>query len=80
MYCTVHLILKTDCAGYRGQYVWQFPPVQDFGMRGIRLLSKSTVETVVLMSIKDRKPDTHINVSLDMDDYHRIIGDEKPEA
>ena len=39
------------------------------------------VETVVLMSIKDRKPDTHINVSLDMDDYHRIIGDEaEPEA
>ena len=41
-------------------------------MREIWLLSKSTVETVVLMSIKDRKPDTHINVSLDMDDYHRI--------
>ena len=36
----------------------------------------ANVETVVLMSIKDRKPDTHINVSLDMDDYHRIIGDE----
>ena len=34
------------------------------------------VETVVLMSIKDRNPDTHINVSLDMDDYHRIIKDE----
>ena len=41
----------------------------------------ANVETVVLMSIKDRKPDTHINVSLDMDDYHRIIGDEEePEA
>ena len=35
----------------------------------------ANVETVVLMSIKDRKPDTHINVSLDMDDYHRSIKD-----
>ena len=41
----------------------------------------SCLKTVVLMSIKDRKPDTHINVSPDMEDYHRIIGDEaEPEA
>ena len=47
----------------------------------LRLSARNTVETVVLMSIKDRKPDTHINVSLDMDDYHMIIGDEEePEA
>ena len=46
-------------------------------MRGIRLLSESTVETVVRVSIKNKKPDTYINVSLDMDDYHQIYGDEE---
>ena len=37
----------------------------------------ANVETVVRVSIKNKKPDTHINVSLDMDDHHRIIGDEE---
>ena len=54
-------------------------PVYYEGHEGneICLPARNTVETVVLMSIKDRNPDTHINVSLDMDDYHRIIGDEE---
>ena len=33
------------------------------------------VETVCLMSRK-KKPDTHIDISLDMEEYHRIVDNE----
>ena len=37
----------------------------------------ANVETILSLSIKNRKLDAYIDVSLDMDDYRRIIGDEE---
>ena len=45
----------------------------------LRLRQGITVETVCLLG--KRKPDTTVRIGIDMEEYHRIIGDEeKPEA
>ena len=41
----------------------------------ISLLSVNTVETVCLLSNLRKKPDDVIHVTLDMKDFHRIVGD-----
>ena len=54
-------------------------PVYYEGYEGdrIRLLSENTVETVCLLS--NRKPDTTVKLSVDMEDYYRIKDGKKPE-
>ena len=40
------------------------------------MLEESTVETVCLLSNRKYKPDTYVDLSLDMDDYRRIKAEE----
>lgn len=35
------------------------------------------IETVCLLSNRKTKPDTHVKLTLDMDDYYRIVDQEK---
>ncbi|HBA49237.1 MAG TPA: hypothetical protein DCZ91_15870 [Lachnospiraceae bacterium] len=37
----------------------------------------NTVETVCLLSNRKSKPDTHVDLTLDMEDYYRIKDQEK---
>lgn len=54
-------------------------PVYYNGNEGnaIRLPDENTVETVCLLS--NRKPDTRVKLSVDMDDYYRIINGKDAE-
>lgn len=54
-------------------------PVYYNGCEGdtIRLLNENTVETVCLLSNRKPKPDTHVDLTLDMEDYYRIKDQEK---
>ena len=54
-------------------------PVYYNGCEGdtIRLLNENTVETVCLLSNRKSKPDTHVDLTLDMEDYYRIKDQEK---
>ena len=54
-------------------------PVYYEGFEGeaIRLLNENTVETVCLLS--NRKPDTTVKLSVDMDDYYRIKDGKEPK-
>ena len=38
----------------------------------IGLFNGNTVETVCLLSNRKSKPDTHVDLTLDMEDYYRI--------
>ena len=56
-------------------------PVYYGGCEGdtIRLLNENTVETIALLQKSNRKskPDTYVKLSLDMEDYYRIMDQEK---
>lgn len=41
------------------------------------MLATVHVETVCLLSKRKSKPDTHVKLTLDMDDYYRIVNQEK---
>ena len=54
-------------------------PVYYDGQEGdrIRMPKENTVETVCLLSNRKSKPDTHVDLTLDMEDYYRIKDQEK---
>ena len=54
-------------------------PVYFDGQEGdrIRMPKENTVETVCLLSNRKPKPDTHVDLTLDMEDYYRIKDQEK---
>lgn len=63
-----------------GRYV----PVKSVDMFGrttvafdIQMDVSSHVETVCLLSNRKSKPDTHVDLTLDMEDYYRIKDQEK---
>ena len=44
---------------------------------GIRFATSTNCETVCLLSNRKSKPDTHVDLTLDMEDYYRIKDQEK---
>ncbi|MFR6131936.1 MAG: hypothetical protein ACLUIU_14870, partial [Lachnospiraceae bacterium] len=58
--------------------VFNFPvPVDGEEVKELPLETETTVETVCLLS--NRKPDTTVKLSVDMDDYYRIINGKDAE-
>ncbi len=47
---------------------------------GINLISLCHVENVCLLSNQKKKPDTHIDFTLDCEDYYRFKEAEKPRG
>ncbi len=45
--------------------------------KDIQPIRSSHVETVCLLSNRKSKPDTHVDLTLDMEDYYRIKDQEK---
>lgn len=66
--------------GNSGRYV-SVKPVDMFGRTttatDIQMDVSSHVETVCLLSNRKSKPDTHVDLTLDMEDYYRIKDQEK---
>ena len=58
-----------------------FPGIDCFGriywFGDVLLIVSSHVETVCLLSNRKSKPDTHVDLTLDMEDYYRIKDQEK---
>ena len=58
--------------------VFNFPvPVDGEEVKELPLETETTVETVCLLS--NRKPDTTVKLSVDMDDYYRIKDGKEPK-
>ena len=58
--------------------VFNFPvPVNGQEVKELPLESGTTLETVCLLSNRKSKPDTHVDLTLDMEDYYRIKDQEK---
>ena len=56
-------------------YVDMFPQTDE--LSDIKMNVSSHVETVCLLSNRKSKPDTHVDLTLDMEDYYRIKDQEK---
>lgn len=50
----------------------KFPRTYD-----IHLINSTHVETVCLLSNRKSKPDSYVDLSINMEDYHRIKNEEK---
>ena len=58
--------------------VFNFPvPVNGQEVTELPLESGTMLETVCLLSNRKSKPDTHVDLTLDMEDYYRIKDQEK---
>ena len=60
--------------------VFNFPvPVDGEEVKELPLETETTVETIALLQKSNRKskPDTYVKLSLDMEDYYRIMDAEK---
>ena len=57
--------------------VSRFVSENERGQSDINTVSSTHVETVCLLSNRKSKPDTHVDLTLDMEDYYRIKDQEK---
>lgn len=57
--------------------VSRFVSENEQGQSDINVVSSTHVETVCLLSNRKSKPDTHVDLTLDMEDYYRIKDQEK---
>lgn len=58
--------------------MFNFPvPVNGQEVTELPLESGTMLETVCLLSNRKSKPDTHVDLTLDMEDYYRIKDQEK---
>ena len=58
--------------------VFNFPvPVDGEEVKELPLETETTVETVVLLGNQKTKPDSHIKLSVDMDEFNKVKNGEK---
>lgn len=62
-----------NCRGYVPRY--ERPPKN--GWFDIHSVFATHVETVCLLSNRKSKPDSYVDLSINMEDYHRIKNEEK---
>ena len=55
----------------------RFVSEDERGSGDINTVSSTHVETVCLLSNRKSKPDSYVDLSINMEDYHRIKNEEK---
>ena len=69
---------KQEDGNWIRNIVFNFPvPVNGQEVKELPLETGTTLETVCLLSNRKSKPDTHVDLTLDMEDYYRIKDQEK---